>query len=122
MDWKEIGTALAALLVGVGAFALRARSSDSAERLAVAKDEAETRIISRLEEERDFAREEARRERDQRVAEHQRLAKLEAENAFLKSYARRIMRALPERERAIYETDFQPLDETPHARLPGDKP
>jgi hypothetical protein len=120
VDWKEVGTALAAVLVGAGALAHRARRANSRERVESAKDEAETRLISRLEEERDEAREEAARERSQRVAETRRLAKLEAENAYLKSYARRLIRALPPADRAVHETDFAPFDEAAHTKPGGE--
>jgi membrane protein involved in colicin uptake len=122
MDWKEVGAAVAALVVGAGAIAHRYRRTNSREKVESAKDEAEVRIISRLEEERNEAREEAERERQQRMRDTQRLARLEAENAYLKSYARRLIRALPARDRQVYETDFSPFVDTPECPVPPPAP
>lgn len=118
LDWKEIGAGLAAAVIGAGAIFHRVRRVNSRERVDAAKDEAETRIISRLESERDYARTEAQREREQRIADIARLARLETENRFLKSFIRRVLRVLSPEQRVIYETDFSALDEPAHAPPP----
>ncbi len=121
-DWKEIGAGLATLLVGGGAVAMRARRMNSRERVDAAKDEAETRIISRLESERDYARDEARREREQRIADVARIARLESENKFLQSFVRRTLRAMPAKDREIFETDFTQFDDRPSPSPPPSAP
>lgn len=122
MDWKEIGGAIAAAVVGGGALLHRARRANSRERVDQAKDDAETRIISRLESERDYARDEAQREREQRTADVMRIARLETENRFLRRFVRRVLRVLSPEQRSIYETDFSQFDEQPQAPLPPPPP
>lgn len=117
IDWEKIGAAAAALVVGLGALAHRVRRARSREAVESKHDEAETGMISRLEDqvtaahaERNFAQDEARRERELRIAADIHAARLEGETADLKRFARRLLRAMPPEQRAIYETDFGRLD------------
>jgi uncharacterized protein YlxW (UPF0749 family) len=118
MDWEKLGTALAALTIGAGAIAARVRRNTSKENVAAAKDAAETRLISRLQEERDHAQAEAHDARERAAAVIAHVARLEAQNTYLKSYARRLLRAMPPKERVIYETDFSPFIDQPEEPPP----
>lgn len=116
IDWEKIGAGLAGLLVGGGALAFKFRRANSREKVEARTDDAVVGMISRLESERDEARAEAKREREQRIADAVRIARLESDKEDLERYARRLLRLLPQEIREVHETDFAPMCELPPER------
>jgi hypothetical protein len=106
-EWFAALAGVAGAAVG-GLLLLRRRlSRDGVE---VTKDRAEVDLVATLRAERNAAVTEAKREREQRTADAEKIARLEAQNSDFQSDLRRMWRALPPDKRAILEsTDFMPL-------------
>lgn len=113
---SAIGGAVSAFLATV--LVLRRRlSRDSTE---ITKDRAEASLISRLQGERDQAREEARQAREQRTGDAQAIARLTAENEHLRGDVermttdiRRLVRGLSREARQVLATDFAGFNDAP---------
>lgn len=115
---------LAALIAALGG-GLWLRRRLSRDSVAIASDEAETRLIRTLERRIELAEQavnmaqaEARRERERRTADAAVIAGLQAENAhFLREIerltrdVRRLAKCLTEEQRRVWESGFSPLDD-----------
>ena len=104
IEWEKVGAATLAFVGGIGAAWHTMRRTHSRDGVDDAKDKAETGIISRLQHERDEAREEAQRERERRTQDAQTIARLEAENEYLQRELRRT-----KRKAGVVDTDVAPL-------------
>ncbi len=126
----EAGGLLQNLIVGIGGAAaayFAARKQFSSDETEKAEGGAHVGMISRLQQERDShekradaAEEEARRERESRTSDREKIARLEARieslterNGRLTVSVRRFAQGLPKEVQRLVVTDFAELDERP---------